>query len=342
MGRKQKETTESERKIILELHKKSKSYAEIAEIVKRSRFTVASIVRRYKGSSDVTSFPRTGRPRKLTAREETNIIRKIKKNPKTTSTELAAECLEELGKEIHPKTVRRTLQLAGYSSRIARKKPLISKVNKTKRLNFAKEYINKTEDFWDGVLFSDESKFNIFQSDGRIRVWRKPNTELEKNNVVRTVKHGGGGVMVWGCMAASGVGNLVFIDGTMDKTVYLNILKENLLQSVEKLGLGDRFYFQQDNDPKHTANIVRMWIIHHVPHILPTPPQSPDMNPIEHLWDELGRRVQKRHITSKTQLKEVLLQEWQNIGADVTKKLVHSMPRRLKEVISKKGYSTKY
>ena len=59
--------------------------------------------------------------------------------------------------------------------------------------------------------------------------------------------------------------------------------------------------------------------MHHVPHILPTPPQSPDMNPIEHLWDKFAERVGKHHIISKTQLKEVLLQEWQNIGADVTK-----------------------
>lgn len=342
MGRKQKETTEAERKIILDLYKQNKSYAEIGEIVKRSRFTVCSIVKRFKGASDYTNLKRTGRPRKLSAREEVQIVRKIKKNPKISSTQVAAECLEEMDKEIHPKTVRRTLHRAGYSSRIARKKTLISKVNKSKRIDFAKLYKNKPEDFWDGVLFSDESKFNIFQSDGRIRVWRRPNTALEKNNVASTVKHGGGGVMVWGCMAAAGVGNLVFIEGKMDKTVYLNILKENLLQSVEKLGLGESFYFQQDNDPKHTAHDVRMWIIHHVPHILPTPPQSPDMNPIEHLWDELGRRVGKRHITSKTQLKEVLLQEWNSIGADVTKNLVQSMPRRLKEVVERKGYSTKY
>ncbi|KAH8419574.1 hypothetical protein KR222_006966, partial [Zaprionus bogoriensis] len=71
---------------------------------------------------------------------------------------------------------------------------------------------------------------------------------------IKTVKHGGGNVMVWGCMAASGVGNLVFIDEKMDKTVFLNILKENLMPSVHKLGLSDeRWSFQQDNDPKHSS-----------------------------------------------------------------------------------------
>lgn len=148
--------------------------------------------------------------------------------------------------------------------------------------------------------------------------------------------------MVWGCMSAVGVGSLVFIDGTMDKSVYLNILKENLHNSVQKLGLGENFYFQQDNDPKHIAHDVRMWIIHHVPHILPTPPQSPDMNPIEHLWDELGRRLEKHSISSKAQLKEILQTEWDKIGGEVTKKIVDSMPNRIKEVIKRKGLATRY
>lgn len=342
MGRKQKETTEAERKIILELHKQKKSCAQIGEILKRSRFTIYSIIKRFKNDTDLKSRPHTGRRRKLTNKEERKIVRKIKKDPKITSTQVAAEVLEETGKEIHPKTVRRTLHRAGYSSRIARKKPLISKVNQKKRIEFAKTYLNKPTEFWNSVLFTDESKFNIFQSDGRARVWRKPNCELEGNNIIKTVKHGGGGVMVWGCMSAAGVGSLVFIDGTMDKTVYLNILKENLKHSVQKLGLGNNFYFQQDNDPKHTAHDVRMWIIYNVPHILPTPPQSPDMNPIEHLWDELGRRVANHTISSKVQLKEKLQEEWEKIGGEVTKKLVNSMPNRLNEVLKRKGLSTSY
>ncbi|KOX74792.1 hypothetical protein WN51_00399 [Melipona quadrifasciata] len=59
-------------------------------------------------------------------------------------------------------------------------------------------------------------------------------------------------------MASPGVGKLVFIDDTMDKIVYLNILKENLKESAAKLALRQNFYFQSDNDPKHTAHIVRI------------------------------------------------------------------------------------
>ena len=141
----------------------------------------------------------------------------------------------------------------------------------------------KDQNFWNTVIFSDESKFNISDSDGREKVWRKVNSEVDPQNMTGTVKHGGGSIMVWGCMAASGVGNLVLIDRIMDKTIYLNILKDNLKQSALKLGLERSFVFQQDNDPKHTAHVVREWLLYNTPKQLKPPPQSPDLNDIEHL-----------------------------------------------------------
>lgn len=141
-------------------------------------------------------------------------------------------------------------------------------------------------------------------------------------------------------MSSSGVGNLTIIDGIMNKEVYLNILKQNLQQSAEKLGIVDTYHFQQDNDPKHTATNVKLWIAYNTPHMLVTPPQN--LNPIEHLWDVLEKRLRKHNITSKTHLKELPVSEWQLIGSDVTRKLVNSMPNRLKEVIRLKGFPTKY
>ena len=129
--------------------------------------------------------------------------------------------------------------------------------------------------------------------------------------------------MVWGCMS-SGLGELVFIEEIMDKFIYLRILKENLKQNVKKLVLGNNYYFQYDNDPKHTADIVRAWIVWNTPHTLRTPPPSPDVNPIENIWKELRARVAKRHATNKAKLKYILLQEWKKIGANVTRKHVQN------------------
>ena len=76
------------------------------------------------------------------------------------------------------------------------------------------------------MLLSDESKINNFRSDGRQTVWRKPNKELEKQKIASTVKNGAGEVIVWGCMSASGVVELVFIDEIMDKVKYTDTPQE--------------------------------------------------------------------------------------------------------------------
>ena len=83
------------------------------------------------------------------------------------------------------------------------------------------------------------------------------------------------------------------------------------------------------------------WLESNVPNMLRTPPQSPDVNPIEHLWDHLEQRIRKHNITSKESLKAILEDEWRKIP-EVTKNLVDSMPRRLDAVLKSKGYATKY
>ncbi|GFU25039.1 transposable element Tcb2 transposase [Trichonephila clavipes] len=167
----------------------------------------------------------------------------------------------------------------------------------------------------------DESKFNIFGSDGHSTVWRKPrtNTALDPKSLHLTVKHGGGSVMVWGCMASNGVGNLVFIDDIMDHKLYIDILNNNLKESAKKLGLDGNFIFQEDNDPKHTARNVKMWCLFHCKQQLHTPPQSPDINIIENLWPTLETAVQKHQIRNKVHLKQVLQEEWDKISPDTTK-----------------------
>ncbi len=97
-------------------------------------------------------------------------------------------------------------------------------------------------DYWKHDLWSDETKINLFFSDGVKHVWWQPGEEYKD----KTVKHGGGDVMVWGCMSAAGTGELQFIEGTMNANMYCAIMKQSSIPSL--LRLGRRAVFQHDND----------------------------------------------------------------------------------------------
>ncbi len=142
--------------------------------------------------------------------------------------------------------------------------------------------------------------------------------------------------------SAAGTGRLVAIEGKMNAAKYRDILDENLLQSAQDLRLGRRFTFQQDNDPKHTAKITKEWLHNNSVTVLEWPSQSPDLNPIEHLWRDLKMSVHQRLPSNLTELERICKEEWQRIPKSRCEKLVASFPKRLMAVLNQKGASTKY
>ncbi len=91
----------------------------------------------------------------------------------------------------------------------------------------------------------------------------------------------------------------------MNAAKYRDILDENLLQSAQDLRLGRKFTFQQDNDPKHTAKITKEWLHNNSVTVLEWPSQSPDLNPIEHLWRDLKMAVHQRLPSNLTELERI-------------------------------------
>lgn len=336
------QTTIEMRNLIIQHYKSGKSQREISDIVKRPRSTIKNIIKRYNDEKRIANKPKHPGKKVLTEREERWILQKVKINPRLSAPNLRDMLVETFNTKCSATTVRRVLHKAGLHGRIARKKPFVSAKNKKNRLEYAHAYYTKDYEFWKNVIFVDESKFNLFGSDGRVNVWRKPNEELDPKHLRPTVKHGGGHVMVWGACSAAGVGNLCFIEGNMNKFQYLKILQENLKQSAQKLGIENTFHLYQDNDPKHSAHIVKEWLLYNYPKVLKTPPQSPDLNIIENLWQKLEVQIRKHAISNLNDLKAALKEEWKKISPDYTKKLVESVPNRLKSVISQKGYPTKY
>ena len=88
--------------------------------------------------------------------------------------------------------------------------------------------LEKLSSFWESVIWSDESKFNLFGSDGKMMVWTSPHKEFDPKCTVPTVKHGSGSVMVWGRSTRQRVGKLCVLDRIMDRFYYRDILEQNL------------------------------------------------------------------------------------------------------------------
>jgi transposase len=172
--------------------------------------------------------------------------------------------------------------------------------------------------------------------------------ELKDDCLAPTVKHGGGRIMVWGCFHASGVGVLKRIEGIMDGEAYYRILRHQVGPQMKKLDDsalgGPTWVFQHDNDPKHTAKKNKEFLANNNFRVLPWPAQSPDLNPLENLWNALKEALKKRadRPSSLDQLFEHVQQEWAKLPKELLSSLVTSMPRRIESVIKNKGGHTGY
>ena len=307
-------------------HRSGQGYKRISAALKVPKSTVASIILKWKKFGTTRTLPRPGRPAKLSNRGRRALVREVKKNPKITVAELQ-RCSREMGESSTKSTITAALHQSGLYGRVARRKPLLSARHMKSRIEFAKKHMKDSQTMRNKILWSDETKIELFGVNSKRYVWYLPNT-------IPTVKHGGGSIMLWGCFSAAGTGPLVAIEGKMNAAKYRDILEENLFQSALDLRLGRRFTFQQDNDPKHTAKITKEWLRNNSVTILDWPSQSPDLNPIEHLWRDLKMAV---HQCSPSNLTEL-----ERIPKSRCEKLVASFPRRLMAVLAQKGASTQY
>jgi hypothetical protein len=101
-------------------------------------------------------------------------------------------------------------------------------------------------------------------------------------------------------------------------------------------------WFLYDNDPKFTSKVVTNWIYNQCVLVIQFPPYSPDLNPMENLWIELEKRVEKYNATTLDGLQDAIAEEWDKTSLDFLKTLSHSMPKRCQAVIDANGQHTMY
>ena len=330
------------RKGIVAALKRQLSVRAVAAQIKVGVGTVGRIRRAIKEALPPT---KNGRPRVLTDQQSARVAKWFESGVCTQAVDGVALVQEVFQIDVSPYVIHRALKENGFQAYVRTKKPFISKKNRKARMGFVKRHSDKHPTSWRRVLWSDESKINMFGSDGRQYTWRRPGEQQRDIHFRSTMKHGGGSLMVWGCFSAGGVGSLVRIQGKLDSMGYRQILQDGMLETYRGLGgRGWGIVFQHDNDPKHTAEATKQFLADEDVEVLRWPAQSPDLNPIEHLWAELKRRVRARpnFPTNRDQLWEAVSEEWRNIPESVCEALVDSIPKRLEETRRSRGGRTRY
>ena len=321
---------------------KPMSFRKIGSLLGMDSSTVFRNYKVVKQTGDVYYRPpKSGRPRKLSSRD----LRHAEIILSRGSARDGVDVQRQLFPTVDPRTVQRRLSEIGLHGRARRNKPYLSRSVVAQRKKWAEGVERWDIRNWQLVIFSDESKFNLFGSDGRQWCRRRVGEAFLDRNVNKTVKHGGGSVMVWGCITSRGVGRLHRINGIMDAKKYCAILEESLLGTLRDYDIPPRrFIFQQDNDRKHTSRLATRWFEDHNIILLPWPSSSPDMNIIEHVWDELERRVRRRNPLPRNvdELWAALQEEWYGLDPEYIRRLYDSLPRRVQALKDAHGLHTRY
>ena len=336
---------EAERNQIIGLFKGGATRKKIIKMLGFSRTAVYRTIQIFCEGKSLETQPRSGRPKLLNCQHQKTLKKIVKTNNRQSAEQIKNKFQEKTELQVSTKTIRKNLHELNIFSRIPASKPLLNDGQRENRLNWCIERKDWSVRKWKSVIWSDESRFTIFKNDGPGHVWRTPGTRFNIQNMVPSIKHGGGGVMMWGCFLGKGIGPLVKVDGKMNHRDYIQILETHLLPFINNNHNGRGYLFQDDNAPVHTAKNVKKWIKTKKVKILENwPSQSPDLNPIEHLWSELERRIRKRPNPAKNlrELECALHEEWSQIPNNTLINLIESMPRRVEACIKNNRWPTKY
>ena len=307
-----------------------------------SRGTVANILKKNKKSTTGTS---KGRKSLLSTRKIAIIIRKFEEKEFLLASDAVKWLSVNFNIGVCDETIRRILKSHGIYSHKRIQKPALTKTHIKKRHNFANK-LSKW-DFFDfkKIIFSDESKFNLFGADSSPRVWCRKEKRLSIDNVKAVKKFGGGNLMVWGCITSHGVGKILKISNRMNSKDYCDVLRYGLFETLDMYNLKPSdTLFMQDNAACHTSAETKNWLKTNKIELFETPANSPDMNPIENVWDYLNKKVRaiKKGFNTSNELWDVIESEWYKIPKKYISDLYFSMCNRIKTLKDAKGEPTRY
>ncbi|CAG9118852.1 unnamed protein product [Plutella xylostella] len=322
------DTTPEEAAQVVALLQQGLSQRAVAAQLHLSQSAVSRVYRRFQETGAFNRRPRTGRHRCTSERDDRFIVSTSLRNRHLTGVDVQQELRRVRQVAVSEWTVRRRLKEANLTPKRPASGPKLTAGHRQARLQFAREHLDWSIAQWRSVLFTDECRVCLHGSDRRGRVYRRPGERFAQCCFAETVAYGGGSCMMWAGISLEGKTALVFVPGggrggglTADRYI-TDILLGHVVPYAEFVG--EDFVLMHDNARCHTARVSRQFLREKELRTMDWPALSPDLNPIEHLWDELKRRVRARNPVpaSVDELKTALLEEWDGIPQETVKKLI--------------------
>ncbi|UYV72159.1 hypothetical protein LAZ67_9002009, partial [Cordylochernes scorpioides] len=316
--------------MVIGLKRAGWSIRQIAADTHLGASTVHRLWRRWLEQGNVAIYRNVGATRVTSARVDRRILRQAVAAPQATCTVILQHVQDTLDHSISTRTLSRRLVANGlHSCRPLRRLPL-TPPNRRQRLEWCRARSTWMTE-WHRVVFSDESRFCLSSYSRRVRVWRRRGERSNPAAIVERPTVRQRGIMVWGAIAYDSRSPLLRIQGTMTAQRYVDdVLRPVTLPYLQ--GIPNALY-QQDNARPHTACISQQAL--QDVQMLPWPPYSPDLSPIEHVWDIIGRRLHALpQPRSEDELWQMVEREWRAIPQDSIRTLIDSLPRRVAACIA--------
>ena len=285
--------------------------ADVAHALNLSQSTISRLWNRFRQSGSTADAPRSGRPRVTTPAQD-RFIRLRHLRSRFLSAQSTVQALPG-NQRISRQTVRNRIHGAGLWAYRPYQGNVLTRRHRQARMLWANQHQAWTlRNDWRHVWFSDESRFLLQRHDG----YAAPCVD-------EAPPHGNGCVTVWGAISNTGRSQLVRVQGNLTAAQYIqDILQPHVLPLMGTPGA----VFQQDNARPHTARITVAYFNNQNIRTLPWPSLSPDLSPIEHLWDELDQRLRVQNVPLATpdELFAVLQEDWETIPRQTIQHLIAS------------------
>lgn len=314
--------------------------SKISEDLSVSQYIVKQAVLRMLQRGSMCDRRRSGRNPRLTKRDVRLIKYQAMHGLYCSANTMAADVLRTYGLHISGRHTQRLLRRYGFHRYADRAAAPVTKSWRRARREF---YRTNLDTNWNHVVFTDEKIFNL-QSNGRIKYYARSFEEYQEKHHRLPLKNTAS-VKVWGAITSNGVGPLICVSRHMNCDDYV---REVLVPTIGNHGLRARllglrehtvpdFLWQQDNASFHKAPAAQRFFVNRNVRVMKWPPNSPDLSPIENIWNMLQYKLRVHQTTTGTifnneTLFEAITQAWNSISREECCSLIESMPERLNEL----------